>query len=48
MLSSTIYLSFNAVLTAEPFSHKSRFIYYFMIEYYQEKLSFHGVSMKKL
>ena len=48
MLGFTIYLSPNAVMTAGPSSHKSKFIYYFKIAHYWEKLIFNKKFIEKL
>ena len=47
MLSSTIYLGPNPVITAGLSSHKYRFIYYFRIAQYKEGLSSDTESIKK-
>ena len=48
MLSSTLYLDPNAVMTAGLSSYKSKFIYYFKIAYYWGGLSSNRGPMKKL
>ena len=47
-LGFTIYLSLNAVITARPSSHKSKFICHFRIAHYWEKLFFDKGSIEKL
>ena len=48
MLGFTIHLGLDAVMTAGSSSHKSRFIYHFIIAYYCEGLSSDRGLMEKL
>ena len=45
---STFYLRLDAVMTARPYSHKSKFFYHFIIMQYEKELSSNKGLIEKL